>query len=74
MPDDSWLLRSALWLNLLLWLAATGIAFGEPGVPALMRGVVAGGLIFSAVVEHWAYNRRRGVHSFRLWPPRKRGA
>lgn len=71
MSEDSWLQRMLLSMNLLLWLAAIGVAYGEPDIPSMMRGVVTAGLIFSAVGQHWAYNRRKGVRFFRLWPAGK---
>jgi hypothetical protein len=42
-------------VNLILWLAASGMALDPSTEAADLKIVVIVGVVFAAVVQHWAY-------------------
>jgi len=51
-------IRWAVGINLFLWLAAFGAVMAPPVKDAIHPGYFVGaGVLFSALIEHWAYRR-----------------
>ncbi len=66
-----WILRAAISVNLILWLAAFGTTFRhDPAANGSVRWIIGAGLAFAAILQHVEWTHRMGMRSFRLWWPK----
>ena len=55
MKRTLWYMFLAIEINLVIWLAVLGMLFAAEPVETPIKTTVVAGVVFAAIVQHWAY-------------------